>query len=136
MKITKFVHSCLLVETPVRVALFDPGTMSEKALKAADISRLDDIFITHIHQDHYSLALINDTPQRVRVQVAMPTSEPLTVRALSASTPYAQSASLGGQTISANGTWQGAAHTQTVTPVTGSYWFTIPPDSAQIATPS
>jgi hypothetical protein len=83
----------------------------------------------------YSLALINDTPQRVRVQAALPTSVPLTVRALTAPTPYAQSASLGGQTISPSGTWQGTAHTQTVTPVTGTYWFTIPPDSAQIATP-
>jgi hypothetical protein len=84
----------------------------------------------------YSLALIDDTPQRVRVQVAMPTSTPLTVRALSAPTPCAQSASLGGQTISSTGTWQGTAHTQTVTPSIGSYWFRIPPDSAQIATPS
>jgi hypothetical protein len=85
--------------------------------------------------DGYSLSLINDTPQRVRVQVAMPTSTPLTVKALTAPTPYAQAASLGGQTISSSGSWEGPAHTQTVTPVTGSYWFTIPPDSAEIATP-
>ncbi|HEX3617479.1 MAG TPA: hypothetical protein VHU61_13120, partial [Solirubrobacteraceae bacterium] len=81
----------------------------------------------------YSLALINDTLQRERVEVAMPTTKPMTVRALSASTPYAQAASFGGQTISNSGSWQGAASTQTVTPVTGRYWFTIPPDSAQIA---
>jgi hypothetical protein len=83
----------------------------------------------------YSLALINDTPHRVRVQVSVPATTPLTVRALTAPSPYAQSASLGGQTISSDGTWQGTEHIQTVTPVTGSYWFTIPPDSAQIATP-
>jgi L-ascorbate metabolism protein UlaG (beta-lactamase superfamily) len=58
MKITKFVHSCVLVETPEGVALFDPGMMSEAALKVEDIERLDDIFITHAHGDHFSLALI------------------------------------------------------------------------------
>jgi hypothetical protein len=81
----------------------------------------------------YSLALINDTLQRERVEVAMPTNKPMTVRALSAATPYAQAATFGGQTISNTGTWQGTAASQTVTPVTGRYWFTIPPDSAQIA---
>lgn len=60
MKITKFVHSCLLVETPDRVALFDPGTMSEEALSPAisGLVGLDNIFITHVHQDHCSPALI------------------------------------------------------------------------------
>jgi L-ascorbate metabolism protein UlaG (beta-lactamase superfamily) len=54
MKVTKFIHSCLLVETPDRVALFDPGAMSAEALDLSKIDRLDDIFITHIHQDHVS----------------------------------------------------------------------------------
>lgn len=83
--------------------------------------------------DGYGLALVNDTLQRERVEVTMPTSTPMTVKALSAPTPYAQSATFGGQTISDSGTWQGTASTQTVTPVAGSYWFTIPPDSAEIA---
>ncbi len=83
----------------------------------------------------YSLALINDTLQRERVQVALPTTAALTVSSLTASSPWSQSASFGGQTISSSGTWQGTARTQTVTPVAGSYWFTLPPDSAEIATP-
>lgn len=60
MQVTKFVHSCLLVETPERTAIFDPGTMSAEALGAAipELSRLDDIFITHIHQDHCDPELI------------------------------------------------------------------------------
>ena len=58
MKVTKFVHSCLLVETPERVALFDPGSMSEAALDVDSLTRLDDIFITHIHGDHASLPLL------------------------------------------------------------------------------
>lgn len=58
MNITKFVHSCILVETPERVALFDPGMMSEAALDVGQLDRLDDIFITHSHGDHMSLDLI------------------------------------------------------------------------------
>ncbi len=84
----------------------------------------------------YSLALINDTTQRERVQVAMPTTVPMTARALTAPTPWSMSATFGGQTISNLGHWQGNAVTQTVTPVTGTYTFTIPPDSAEIASPS
>jgi L-ascorbate metabolism protein UlaG (beta-lactamase superfamily) len=58
MKITKYVHSCLLVETPQRAALFDPGTMSEDALDVGRLDRLDDVFITHEHADHMSLDLL------------------------------------------------------------------------------
>jgi len=58
MKITKFIHSCLLVETSDRVALFDPGVMSAAALSVDQINRLDDIFITHIHADHVDTQLI------------------------------------------------------------------------------
>ena len=84
----------------------------------------------------YSLALINDMTRRERVRVALPTSAPMTVRALTAPTPWSQSATFGGQTIASDGTWHGTANTSTVTPVTGDYWFTIPPDSAEIATTS
>lgn len=64
MKITKFVHSCLLVETPERVALFDPGTYSEPALDVSKIDRLDDIFITHEHADHCSIDLIKQLVEK------------------------------------------------------------------------
>jgi len=58
MRITKFVQSCLYVETPECAGLFDPGIMSENALDEATIIRLDDIFITHDHSDHYSVSAI------------------------------------------------------------------------------
>lgn len=61
MKITKFVHSCLLVEMPApvnRTVLFDPGSMSEQALDVAALEFLDDIVITHIHSDHLSSTLL------------------------------------------------------------------------------
>lgn len=56
MKITKLVHSCLLVETPDRTALFDPGTMS--TVDVEGLQHLDDIFITHKHNDHMDAELI------------------------------------------------------------------------------
>ena len=61
MKITKFVHACLLVEMPEpvsRTALFDPGAMSEEALSQHNLGYLDDIIITHSHFDHFHLPLI------------------------------------------------------------------------------
>ena len=61
MKITKFEHSCLLVEMPApqnRTTLFDPGMMSETALDVSMIDYLDDIVITHSHVDHLSLNLM------------------------------------------------------------------------------
>ncbi|MDX1765568.1 MAG: MBL fold metallo-hydrolase [Candidatus Saccharimonadales bacterium] len=56
MKITKYVHSCVLVETPDRVALFDPGGWSwESGVFDLDkIDRIDRIAITHEHGDHFS----------------------------------------------------------------------------------
>ncbi|MDB5170105.1 MAG: hypothetical protein JWN82_501 [Candidatus Saccharibacteria bacterium] len=61
MKITKFVHACLLVEMPApvnRTVLFDPGAMSEAALNIDTLAHLDDLVITHIHPDHYNPELI------------------------------------------------------------------------------
>ncbi|MDB5185372.1 MAG: hypothetical protein JWN38_1180 [Candidatus Saccharibacteria bacterium] len=61
MKITKFKHSCLLVEMPEpvnRTALFDPGMMSESVLDIEALEFLDDIIITHSHGDHFSLELV------------------------------------------------------------------------------
>ena len=56
MKITKLVHSCLLVETADRTALFDPGVMSTVPIDT--LTKLDDIVITHGHSDHFDLDLV------------------------------------------------------------------------------
>lgn len=90
MKITKFVHSCLLVETPDRVAIFDPGVMSTEALSAAipNLTRLDDIFITHIHQDHGDPALIKQLVAKfpdVRITCTTETVEALAKEGIKAS---------------------------------------------------
>lgn len=60
MKITKYVHSCLLVETPDRVAIFDPGAMSYSSFKVEGLAKLDDIFITHIHEDHLHMPFLKE----------------------------------------------------------------------------
>jgi L-ascorbate metabolism protein UlaG (beta-lactamase superfamily) len=58
MKITKFVHSCLLVETDDRTVLFDPGIMSTPSIDIGSLTRLDDVFITHAHSDHFDTEFI------------------------------------------------------------------------------
>ncbi|HET7630571.1 MAG TPA: MBL fold metallo-hydrolase [Candidatus Saccharimonadales bacterium] len=60
MKITKLVHSCLLIETPERVGLIDPGNFSAQAITNLSLSRLDDILITHEHGDHMDIDIIKD----------------------------------------------------------------------------
>ena len=58
LTVTKFVHACLLVETPDRAALFDPGSMSTPNIDIDKLTRLDDIFITHEHADHKDIPFI------------------------------------------------------------------------------
>jgi len=58
MKITKFVHSCLLVESAQRMTLFDPGMYSYETFNLNMLAKLDDIIITHEHPDHYHLPFI------------------------------------------------------------------------------
>ena len=67
MKITKYVHSCLLVEMPDpvnRTVLFDPGGMSEQALDVSKLAFLDDIVITHSHGDHLSIKLMKQLVEK------------------------------------------------------------------------
>jgi L-ascorbate metabolism protein UlaG (beta-lactamase superfamily) len=59
VKITKLGHSCLLVEMPApvnRTALFDPGVYS--TVDVDSLKYLDDIVITHVHQDHFDLETV------------------------------------------------------------------------------
>jgi L-ascorbate metabolism protein UlaG (beta-lactamase superfamily) len=59
VKITKFVHSCLLIEMPApidRMALVDPGIWS--TIDVDSLQYLDDIIITHGHSDHFDLELV------------------------------------------------------------------------------
>lgn len=62
MKISKHVHSCLLVEDEGKTFLFDPGnyTYEENALNIGSINSLDYLLITHEHPDHFYLPLVKE----------------------------------------------------------------------------
>lgn len=52
MKIIKFPHSCILIETQGKRILFDPGNINFKNEYIEDWKKTDAIFITHRHGDH------------------------------------------------------------------------------------
>ena len=54
MKITKYIHSCLLIENDADKILFDPGLFSfvEGKIKPAQFKDLSAIILTHCHPDH------------------------------------------------------------------------------------
>jgi L-ascorbate metabolism protein UlaG (beta-lactamase superfamily) len=100
MKITKFVHSCLLVEMPEpvnRTALFDPGEMSAASINVDSLEFLDDIFITHEHGDHISVDLIKKLVEKfpdVRITAPQPVVDMLTEAGLTASTEVPEGVTL------------------------------------------
>lgn len=75
MKITKFTHSCLMVEMPDRTIIFDPGVFSEDALNVESLKYLDDIVITHEHPDHCSLDLLKKLVEKFpKVRIKTPSA--------------------------------------------------------------
>ncbi len=54
MKISKHIHSCLLIKDKGKAILLDPGNYSydEKGLDITSLDQLDFIGITHVHPDH------------------------------------------------------------------------------------
>lgn len=60
MKITKYGHSCLLVEEGKRI-LIDPGNLSFKDdLSPNDVGKVDAVLITHKHPDHLDPDLLKE----------------------------------------------------------------------------
>lgn len=66
MRISKHVHSCLLIEEKGKVILIDPGnyTYEEKALDINSLEKLDYLLITHEHQDHMYIPLIKNVVEK------------------------------------------------------------------------
>src|SRR3990167_1958183 len=62
MKISKYIHSCLLVEDEGKTILIDPGnyTFEEKGLDIGKLEKLDFLLITHEHPDHMHMPLIKE----------------------------------------------------------------------------
>lgn len=56
MKLTKFVHSCVLVEDDGKTILVDPGQFSWQSglFKIEALNNLDGVVITHEHFDHFN----------------------------------------------------------------------------------
>ena len=90
MKITKLVHSCLLVEMPDpvnRTVLFDPGEMS--TVDVDSLQYLDDIVITHVHGDHLDMELMKKLVAKfpdVRILTTNEAAEQLNAEGIAAST--------------------------------------------------
>ena len=83
VKLTKFGHSCVLVEAEEggepRVALFDPGGWSELGLE--NIAHIDDVFISHIHGDHCDSAKIQQIVAKFPdVRITAPTEVVMLLR--------------------------------------------------------
>lgn len=58
MKVTKYNHSCLLIEDVEKNTLIDPGNFSENVLIPEQLPKLDYLLITHEHIDHFSMPLV------------------------------------------------------------------------------
>lgn len=52
MKVTKFAHSCLLIEVDGAKILTDLGSWNSEV---PEVSNLDAVLITHEHQDHFDI---------------------------------------------------------------------------------
>lgn len=54
MKLTKFVHSCVLIEYEGKAVLFDPGIFSWNSgiIDVATLPELDAVVVSHKHPDH------------------------------------------------------------------------------------
>ncbi len=54
MKITKYIHACLLIENDFDKILFDPGlfTFIEGKVKPSQFKDLSAVILTHCHPDH------------------------------------------------------------------------------------
>src|SRR5258706_10864850 len=62
MKVSKHIHSCLLVENMGKTILLDPGNYSydDKGLDVNSLMNLDAVGITHEHMDHMHLPFIKE----------------------------------------------------------------------------
>jgi len=66
MRITKLVHSCLLVESDNQTAMIDPGAFSWQSglVDWNKIARLDYLVVTHSHGDHLHQPFIEEIARR------------------------------------------------------------------------
>src|ERR1700761_6873323 len=78
MKISKYLHSCLVFELDGYKLLFDPGNMTfaEGKVKPEDIADVQAMIITHIHPDHFfvenikKILAVNNVPIYTTAEVS------------------------------------------------------------------
>ncbi len=58
MKITKYPQSCLLIETKGKKILVDPGVLKYKEEYFDIWNKVDVVFITHKHPDHFNVEIL------------------------------------------------------------------------------
>lgn len=58
MLLTKYQHSCILLEDQGKTILIDPGNYSTELLQPESLSALDYLLITHEHMDHMDIPTI------------------------------------------------------------------------------
>lgn len=76
MKVTKYEQSCLLLELDGTRILIDPGAMPfGKNRKVEDLGKLDAIFFTHEHPDHFDKDVAEKFSSRIPVFVNESTSK-------------------------------------------------------------
>ena len=63
MRITKYIHSCLLLEEDGHKLLFDPGKFSfvEGLVKPAQFNDVETIAISHEHPDHIDIDALKES---------------------------------------------------------------------------
>lgn len=66
MKLTKYVHACVLVEDEQHTTLFDPGQFSWESglFDVSKLEKLDFVIITHEHFDHFSESFVQALAQK------------------------------------------------------------------------
>lgn len=85
MIITKYLHSCLLLEEQQKTILIDPGqyTYDTKVFPLNTLQNLDFILITHEHADHCYVPFIQELLQKFpKVQILTNESVVNTLRAV------------------------------------------------------
>lgn len=66
IRLTRFVHSCVLAELPDQTVLIDPGQFSYESglFDLAKLERLDKIIVTHEHFDHFHQPFVEEVMKK------------------------------------------------------------------------
>lgn len=77
MKITKYIHACLLIEKGSDKILFDPGlfTFAEGLVKPSQFENIQAVIITHNHPDHIDADSLKEILKNNKSAIVLANSE-------------------------------------------------------------